>query len=319
MANDDPILTTMRFILQHEVVQRYGAILLDYLTTQAMKEVKTIAKVAKSGKKKQPASGLETLSDIALTEAEQLKLDTKRSLIQTHNSHASGSGAHEGTGVTPGVPDVPNYDSDEEISCKSSDEDDDDDNDQADKDDDDDQDDQDNNDDEQTESDNDGDDFIHPKFTTHEEEDVNEEDSFDPKVHTPSRVESTDDEDNDDETQGRDAEMTDVPLPNVQETQEIEDTHVILTASINPQGQQQSSSVSSGFVSNMLNLNPDADIDLIFGPNTEATSLVDVPVTTIVESSSLATTTIPRPPTPLFTHLQQTPVLTPATVPSSSL
>ncbi|GJU66766.1 hypothetical protein Tco_1253025, partial [Tanacetum coccineum] len=38
MANDDPILTTMRFIPQHEVVQRYGAILPDYLTNPAMKE-----------------------------------------------------------------------------------------------------------------------------------------------------------------------------------------------------------------------------------------------------------------------------------------
>ncbi|GJT18673.1 hypothetical protein Tco_0877379 [Tanacetum coccineum] len=102
------------------------------------KKVKTTAKVAKSRNKKQPTFGLETLSNIALTKAEQLKLATKRSLIQTHSSHASGSGAHEGTGVTPGVPDVPNYDSNEEISWKSSDEDDDDDNDQADKDDDDD-------------------------------------------------------------------------------------------------------------------------------------------------------------------------------------
>ncbi|GKG08518.1 hypothetical protein Tco_0334350 [Tanacetum coccineum] len=38
MANDDPILTIMRFIPQHEVVQKYDAILLDYLITPAMKE-----------------------------------------------------------------------------------------------------------------------------------------------------------------------------------------------------------------------------------------------------------------------------------------
>ncbi|GJZ86340.1 hypothetical protein Tco_0657950 [Tanacetum coccineum] len=38
MANDDPILPTMRFIPQHEVVQRYGVILLDYLTNPIMKE-----------------------------------------------------------------------------------------------------------------------------------------------------------------------------------------------------------------------------------------------------------------------------------------
>ncbi|GKB09167.1 hypothetical protein Tco_0837479 [Tanacetum coccineum] len=38
MANDDPILTTMRFIPKHETVQKYGAILPDTLTNQVMKE-----------------------------------------------------------------------------------------------------------------------------------------------------------------------------------------------------------------------------------------------------------------------------------------
>ncbi|GJT54937.1 hypothetical protein Tco_0989991 [Tanacetum coccineum] len=92
-------------------------------------------------------------------------------------------------------------------------------------------------DDEQTDSDNDGDDFVHPKLTTHDDEarqddEVNEE---------GSNKESYD------------------------------------------ESQQQSSSVSSGFVSNMLNPSPDKGIDTIFTPNTEATSLVDVLVTTITE------------------------------------
>ncbi|GKD22547.1 hypothetical protein Tco_1224250, partial [Tanacetum coccineum] len=47
--------------------------------------------------------------------------------------------------------------------------------------------------------------------------------------------------------------MTDAPLPNVQATQETKDTHVILTAPINPKGEKQSSSESYDFVSNMLN------------------------------------------------------------------
>ncbi|GKG12742.1 hypothetical protein Tco_0346979, partial [Tanacetum coccineum] len=46
--------------------------------------------------------------------AEQMKLAIKRSLIQTHSSHASGSGADEGTGGKPGVPDVSTYGSDDE-------------------------------------------------------------------------------------------------------------------------------------------------------------------------------------------------------------
>ncbi|GKD59120.1 hypothetical protein Tco_1296629 [Tanacetum coccineum] len=135
----------------------------------------------------------------------------------------------------------------------------------------------------------DGDDFIHPKLTTHDdeiihEEETDEDDSFDPTVHTPSQISSLDDEDSENEIKGtkvegaksdedatfeedqgneavkdtntnldgRDDVMTDVLLPQVQATQEIEDTHVTLTP-VNPDGQQQSLSVSSGFVSNMLN------------------------------------------------------------------
>ncbi|GKE03750.1 hypothetical protein Tco_1395768 [Tanacetum coccineum] len=387
MANDDPILTTKRFIPHHEVVQKYGSILPDNLTTQSMKEfeayktyyafatgkaipkpkyvcrttkektvqapkassgkrIKSAAKVTISGKKKQHAQGLETLSEIAL------------------------SGADEGTGVKPGVLDVPTYGSDDkQISWKSSEEEDDDEVAVNDDDDDNDDDNDDANnqddegheydehddeeqgdDDEQTDSDNDGDDFVHPKFSTHDEEDK-EEDRFDPRVQTPSHVESTDDEDSDEEIQGanvegdkqdeketneeveanelymdvnvnlegRDIEMTNAQQINAEPTQETEDTHVIITTPVNPEGQQQSSFVSPGFLSNMLNPSPYTGIDSIFNLNTESTSLVDVPITAIAEPPLLSVTTTPPPPTPLITHPQQTPVPTPTTVPSSSL
>ncbi|GKC55986.1 hypothetical protein Tco_1083584 [Tanacetum coccineum] len=106
---------------------------------------------------------------------------------------------------------------------------------------------------------------------------------------------------------------------NVQPTQVTEDTHVIITAPVNPEGQQQSSFVSSGFVSNMLNPSPDTGIDSIFNLNTESTYLVFVPVTAIAEPPLLSIITTPPPPTPLNMHLQQTLVPTPVTVPSSSL
>ncbi|GJY50209.1 hypothetical protein Tco_0440165 [Tanacetum coccineum] len=101
-------------------------------TTQATKgrRIKSSAKGDKASKKKQPAEtsmdkGFTMLSDVALTEAEQLKMVIKRSKTQTHSSHASGSGADEGAGDIPGVPDVPTYGSDDEqISWKSSEEDD---------------------------------------------------------------------------------------------------------------------------------------------------------------------------------------------------
>ncbi|GKC94609.1 hypothetical protein Tco_1160051 [Tanacetum coccineum] len=57
---------------------------------------------------------------------------------------------------------------------------------------------------------------------------------------------------------------------------------------VNPNGQQQSSSISSGFVSNMLNLNQDTSVDAIFGHNAEATSLIDIPVTAIAKPSFFA-------------------------------
>ncbi|GJR74136.1 hypothetical protein Tco_0086501 [Tanacetum coccineum] len=117
--------------------------------------------------------------------------------------------------------------------------------------------------------------------------------------------------------EGRDTAMTDAPLPNVQATHEIEDTHVILTASINPEGQQQSSSVTFGFVSNMLNPRPDTGIDLIFTLNTEATSLIHVSVTTIVEPPLVFATTLLPPPTPLITNMQQTPFPIQTTAPIS--
>ncbi|GKA80686.1 hypothetical protein Tco_0787378 [Tanacetum coccineum] len=277
-------------------------------------------------------------------------------------SHASGSGADEGTGVTPGVPDAPDYDSDDDISWKSSDDDQDDEQDQDDDDaekhevhettqeeeDDDEHDDdendqedddasdddkkaEDDDDEEMTESDNDGDDFVHPKLTTHEDEIIHEKDTDE----DDSSISSSDEDDSDNDVEGakvagaksgedatdakdqgneavkdsntdldgRDKVMTDV-----------EDTHVTLTP-VNPDGQQQSSSVSSGFVSNMLNPNQDTGVDDIFRQHTEATSLIDTHVTAIVEPS------FTRPPTPhpIVIQPQQLPIMTPATTTSSLL
>nr|GEY89327.1 hypothetical protein [Tanacetum cinerariifolium] len=122
---------------------------------QATKDtrIKTKAKVAKSDNKKQHATkpkakGLAVLSEVALTEAKQLKLATKRSKKDFHISHASGSGdgvdtqskvpdeqqqktsgTDKETGTIPKVPDVPIYDSEsDKESWGDSDEEDDDEN-----------------------------------------------------------------------------------------------------------------------------------------------------------------------------------------------
>ncbi|GJZ90932.1 hypothetical protein Tco_0662859 [Tanacetum coccineum] len=173
-ARDDLMFTTIKVVSRHKDIQLYGAILLDELKNEAIKDsesykeyyviasgaeppktkasvkkkqveydktetpstakgkrLKSSAKAARPSKKKQPAKaskakGLIVLSEAALIEAEQMKLATKRSLIQTYSSHASGSGTDEGTGGKPGVLDVPTYGSDDDqISWKSSEEDDD--------------------------------------------------------------------------------------------------------------------------------------------------------------------------------------------------
>nr|GEZ51924.1 hypothetical protein [Tanacetum cinerariifolium] len=103
--------------------------------------------------------------------------------------------------------------------------------------------------------------------------------------------------------EGRDIQMEDV-----QTTQVIEDTHVTLTL-VNPEGQQQSLSVSSRFVSNILNPSLDTCIDSIFNLNTESTPRVDVLVTTTSELPLLSATTLPPPSTPIIPTLQQTPAI----------
>ncbi|GJV43819.1 hypothetical protein Tco_1428355 [Tanacetum coccineum] len=338
-ARNDPMFTTIRVISKHQDTHIYGAILPHHLTNQAMleskayktyhdyatgekipkpkyvknkadlvsspkkksaqaskgKRIKTSTKVAKPVKKKQPVTtskekGLNVLSEVALSEAEQIKLATKRSLIQTHNSHASCS-----------------------VTRKMIDE---------------------------TESDNDDDDLFHPRLSTFDEKEIKDEED--------KEEEWSDDEAYNDETQGvnvegeeldeeetneedevnelyrdvnvnlegRDTEMTDAPQTNIQGTQVTEDTYVIITTAT-PEVQQQCSSVSSGFISNMLNPNPDTGIDSILNLKTASTSLVDVPVSTNVEMPPSSIT--PLPPPPFIQPQQQTPIPTPIIVPSTSL
>ncbi|GJZ12918.1 hypothetical protein Tco_0548148 [Tanacetum coccineum] len=252
------------------------------------KRLKTSAKAAKPAKKKQTAKtskdkGLTMLSEVALTEVEQMELATKRSLIQTYSSHASSLGTDEGTCDIPRVPDVPTYASnDEQISWKSSDKEDDDeeamssDDDDADNQEDDDNDDDDQN-DNNTDNENDDNDDEESDEVTHganvegeelDEEETNEEDEEN-ELYRDVNV----------NLDRRDTKMTDAPGTIIQSTQVIEDTHVIITP-INPE---------------------------------------DVLVTTIIETPLSSTTTLPSPTIPLITHLQQTPIPTPITVSSSSL
>ncbi|GKF13261.1 hypothetical protein Tco_0054723, partial [Tanacetum coccineum] len=115
-ARNDPMFTTINVISRNEDTQLYGDILPTELTNQEIrnsesykeyyaltsgevppkkkasvqqkkadsdpkgKSVKPTSKKTGSGKQKQSAAGLETLSEIAMSETEQIKLATKRSL-----------------------------------------------------------------------------------------------------------------------------------------------------------------------------------------------------------------------------------------------
>nr|GEV83864.1 hypothetical protein [Tanacetum cinerariifolium] len=203
---------------------------------------------------------------VAMIEAKQMKLATKRSLQQTHISHASGSVVDGGTGIIPGVPDVPNEESDKEISWKSSDEDDDD----------------------QDEGNDDA--SLGLNVGTEEGQDAKDDDN---ELYRDVNI----------NLGGGDVQMTDVHT-----TQEFEDTHVTVTL-VNPDGQQQSSSVSSQFITSMLNPSPDAGINSLF----ETTPRVDVQASTTMASLTLSAPTLPPSTIPTSSQVQQ--ALIPTTAP----
>nr|GEZ02001.1 reverse transcriptase domain-containing protein [Tanacetum cinerariifolium] len=292
--------------------------------------LQTSAKIDKPAKGKQPAKsstakGLTVLSEVALTEAEVSDVPTYKS-----DEEISWKSSDEDDD------EVQQSEHDEDIDDQSNDESHYDQSDDESHDDQKDDDDQVDKDDDQTDSDNDGDDFVHLKFSTHDEE-AKDEESFDPIVQTPSHVENSDDKGNDDAShgmnvggdEGSDAEDDDnelygdlninlegrdIQMTDVYTTQVFEDTHVTLTL-VNPDGQQQSLSVSSQFISNMLNPSPDAGIDSLFG----STPRVDVLVTNIVEPLLLTALTLPLPSIPIISQVQQAPAPSPATALSTSL
>nr|GEX13691.1 hypothetical protein [Tanacetum cinerariifolium] len=145
------------------------------------------------------AKSLPALSEVAMTEAQQLKLVTNRSMQQMHISQASSSGVDEGTGSIPG---------------------------------------------------------------------------------------------------GK----------GIQATLEVEDSHMTLTL-VNPDGQQQSSSVSSQFVTSILNPTLDVDMESIF----ETTSQLDVQTPTSVAPLPMSAPTMTPSTIATITTTSQAPIL-PTTV-----
>nr|GFC54375.1 hypothetical protein [Tanacetum cinerariifolium] len=157
-------------------------------------------------------------SEVARTEAQQLKIVLKRSRHQTHISQLGGSGTDEGTGSKPRVSDVPTDESEEELSWNSSDDEGVDDQVKV-------------GDDEGDEGDGEEDQGLR----INEEERLNEEEGV-KELYRDVDI-----------NQGR----------GIQATLDVKDSHVTLTP-VHPNGQQESLSVSSHFVTSMLNPISDA-------------------------------------------------------------
>nr|GFA38084.1 hypothetical protein [Tanacetum cinerariifolium] len=270
------------------------------------------------------AKSLFSLSKVAMIEAQQLKLVTKRSMQHTYISQASGSGADEGTGSIPGVFDAPTDESEEELSWNSTDDEGaDDEGKDGDDDEEDEGDDEVERDDDKDDEEEGGDDD--QEYDDEYAEETRDEKSFDPIPQTP---ENSDDEANGEEDLGlnvggeeghvkedeEDELYRDVNINRgrgIQENLEVEDSHVTLT-SVNPDGQQQSSSVSSQFVTSMLNPTLDVGMESIF----ETTSQIDVQTPTSVAPLPMTAPTMTPSTIATITTTSQAPIL-PTTVPSN--
>ncbi|GJT05309.1 putative reverse transcriptase domain-containing protein [Tanacetum coccineum] len=308
-ARDDTMFTSMRCISRHEDTQvyektpkpKYVRKKVDFDTSPKQKLVqatkgtiiKSEAQVAKSDKKKQhakkpKAKGLAVLSEVALTEAEQLKLAARK----TFTYHKKVAQVME---LTLRVLDVPIYESESEKESQG-----DSDEEYNDEDDfDDDSNDKDECDNERTKSNRDE----IPDSNKTNEEHNKEEEEYDDEFNIEEE-EKIDDEETMNDDEGN--EVTKELYDDVNQVEE--DAHVTLTPVLDTQktgGPTQSSSVSSDFTSKLLNLDNPSPAD------NEIASLMDTTAqraTVIPKIISSFTTTVPPPP-PFFNPLlpQETP------------
>ncbi|GJU71863.1 hypothetical protein Tco_1263268 [Tanacetum coccineum] len=382
-ARDDNLLGTIRFVSRQADTQIYGTILPKAMTNQALLDsiayktyyaIASRAKHPKSRKsqkksesaisseespsKKKPTKAkkdaatktkpskkkklvkadigkvLNVLSEVALSEAAQVLNEQHRKITDTD----------KGTGIKPGVPDVPIYEfeSKQESWSDSKEEDDDivnDSNDDGDDDNDDSDDDNKNNDDDKIDSERtDSDRDENPELTQSNGEQEEEEDDS-KRVHNPPEFVSTHDKEKMDEEEEvdaeelyrdlnvnlrtKDAKMTDVDQggaeqPNVSQDlgfqQEEKDAHVTLTAVHDTQktvGPMQSSPVSSDFTSKLLNF--DNTPPRLDETSSQTSSLFTVPITAFPEITSA--TTVPPPPCSFNPFPRQT---TPTPTPTTS-
>nr|GEV34312.1 hypothetical protein [Tanacetum cinerariifolium] len=261
----------------------------------------TAATKGKQPAKATKAKSLFALSKVAMTEAEQLKLLLKRSMQQMHISQPSGSATDEGTDADAQEKDIDDDEGDEKDESDDEEEDDDDDKDGDERDDDGDDDDEEKiaKIDEHDDTERGRDDEEESKSNDEsDDEETREEESFDPITRTPEDSEDNDELYRDvDINQGRGLQLS----------QDIKDSHVTLTP-VKPNGQQESSSVSSQFETSMLNPTSDAGVESIFAISSSSVAPLPTPTPTMTPSIIATITTAsqaPIPPTPISSEVLQ--------------
>nr|GEX03873.1 hypothetical protein [Tanacetum cinerariifolium] len=332
-VRDDSIFSTIKVVSRDQNTQQYGAMLPIELmndetrNTKAYKEYYAFANGEAAPKPKASARRKKSCSDTSITTptatttpkptvAVTPRLTAAAKGKQTAKSLSAplepgGSSTDEGTGSKPGVPDIPTDESEEELSWNSFDDEGANDQEKLSDDDEGDEDDTERSGDDTKEGESDADD---------NDEETRDEENFDPIPRTPESSEDEGDGEEDQclnvneeehvEEEEEDELYRDVNINQgrgLQATQEVKDTHVTLTP-INSDGQQKSSSVSSQFVTNMLNPTSDVGMESIFA--TASSSVAPLHTSTpIMTPSTIATiTTIsqaPIPPTPISSEVLQ--------------
>nr|GEZ69167.1 hypothetical protein [Tanacetum cinerariifolium] len=292
----DPRFT--KVVSRHQNTQQYGAILPSELTneyirsTKAYKEYYAYAsgeaalKPKDSARRKRGGFDSSTTPPTAIASSRPTTGAVTPRITAAAKGKQPAKANNEGTGSKPGVPDVPSDDSKKEISWNSS------------EDEETDTQEQDRHDDEGDEKDD------------SDDEETREEESFDPIPRTP---EDSEDDGNRKEDQGlriseeeriheeeeADELYRDVDInqgKGLQVSHDIKDSHMTLTL-VHPNGQQESSSVSS-FVTSKLNPISNAGVESIFATASSSVAPLPTPIPTMTPFIITTITTASHPPIP---------------------
>nr|GEV68579.1 ribonuclease H [Tanacetum cinerariifolium] len=268
---DDHMFSMIKLVSRHQNTQQFGALLPIELTNKeirnsnAYKEYYAVATGAAPPKPKAYVRRTRSSSDTSITPLTAAASPRLTASAKGKQTAKASKAKNEGTGSIPGVPDAPTDESEEELSWNSTDDegaDDEGKNDDDEKDEGDDGEEGDVGRDDDKEGGDEDQEYDEEEYA----KETKDEESFDPISQTPKDSEDERDgkedlglnvgeEERHVEEEEEDELYRDFNINQgrgIQETLVVEDSYVTLTP-VNPDGQQQSSLVSSQFVTSMLN------------------------------------------------------------------